>query len=128
MSDLLPCPFCKSKNLVIHYAAYVVICEDCGAQGPISRVSDERAIDGWNNGWGASSKRFAALEALLDPSRYPTETGWARAAGWAQETIRLHARLEKAEAKLRSIAEDSGTEWRDTHVIAAREYFKEVQR
>lgn len=47
-----PCPFCGVPYLRVSYdgrlMAYYVICNACGAQGPLSVVSEEDAKAKWN--------------------------------------------------------------------------------
>jgi Lar family restriction alleviation protein len=49
MPELLPCPFCDSKNVRAHrgYSFYVT-CQDCGCDGPWTDYSSEEAIAAWN--------------------------------------------------------------------------------
>ena len=56
MNELRPCPFCKSKNLRLSLKRKWqwprwIICEDCGADGPLVGCSDNdanEAIIAWN--------------------------------------------------------------------------------
>jgi hypothetical protein len=45
--ELLPCPFCDSKNLNENFVHSRIQCMDCRAAGPASR--DGQHVHAWNN-------------------------------------------------------------------------------
>lgn len=47
--ELLPCPFCQSKNVIAHknYNDFFVKCGDCETAGPLS-CNHEESIKKWN--------------------------------------------------------------------------------
>ena len=50
MSELKPCPFCSSKNIVIndyHSMTVFIQCNDCGVTFPHFE-SEQEAIEAWN--------------------------------------------------------------------------------
>jgi len=51
MTDILPCPFCGSKDLTLTVNRQrwkVVECDECGAVGPCIDLKDDQYIDRWN--------------------------------------------------------------------------------
>ena len=54
---IMKCPFCGSDEvqLIEGYSKSWVICEECGADGPMSFAPND-AIDKWNNAWYVTGK------------------------------------------------------------------------
>lgn len=54
---IMNCPFCGSDEvkLIEGFTKSWVICEDCGADGPMSYTSND-AIGRWNNAWHETGK------------------------------------------------------------------------
>lgn len=51
MSDLKPCPFCKSDDLSVHFDdgfSYYVWCGNCGSQTDNNHLTKKEAIKAWN--------------------------------------------------------------------------------
>ena len=69
-SELLPCPFCGSSNIVLHRSPVdtAIVCKNCGSEGP-SRLSKEcfNSAAGLRDKWNTRIKdaRIAELEKVV---------------------------------------------------------------
>jgi Lar family restriction alleviation protein len=64
-----PCPFCGSADVLLtHDAARwpVVQCQDCGANGPSIKLSQDEAVAQWNARPGVAAERESIKARLLN--------------------------------------------------------------
>jgi hypothetical protein len=123
-ADLLPCPFCGSRNLNPHFHRHFgqVECMDCGCQLPLPEKSPETQAACWNRRSPVPTApvgvdrekvaRIIAPDAFLSPEEWATAwPGHNRQAYDPREAPSIVSReiaLSKADAILRAVSTTPG--------------------
>lgn len=69
--DLMTCPFCMSRNIMIQKSFYMngnfyVECGNCKARGPLARRDKKEAIRHWNKQLFCDRRDWAKVERFIE--------------------------------------------------------------